>query len=365
MANDNKLILGIETSCDDTAVCLLRGTSDISNWQLPEVIAIKSFNQDEFLGEWGGVVPELAARNHLAKLSPVLSSIFSETGLSPKDLDLIGVTTHPGLLGPLLTGLNAGKTLSLLYQIPLNPVNHLYAHLEAIHLTEKVQYPYLGLIVSGGHSMFVLAESPYKFELVGTTIDDAAGEAFDKGGKVMGLDYPAGRIIDEKAKSGDPKKYQFPVGLKTSKNCNLSYSGTKTSLRVFLDKNEGFDDWNNLCASYQFAIVEALRLKSTFARAIAKERFGRELPFVIGGGVACNSSLREVMKKEHESVHIVAPKYCTDNGGMIANYALRTMSEKTIPYPECLMVDAFGRFLSKDEKKNFSKKGPSLVKDQK
>lgn len=357
MANNNKLILGIETSCDDTSVCLMRGTSDTSNWELPEVIAMKSFDQDEFLGEWGGVVPELAARNHLAKLAPVLESIFSETNLALEDVDLLGVTTHPGLLGPLLTGLNAGKTLSLMYQIPLNPINHLYAHLEAIHLTEKVEYPFLGLIVSGGHSMFVLAESQYKFELIGTTIDDAAGEAFDKGGKLMGLDYPAGRIIDEKAKNGDPKKYSFAVGLKASKNCNLSYSGTKTSLRVFLDKNKDFDDWDNLCASYQYSIVEALRLKSTFARSVAKERFGKEVPFVIGGGVACNSHLREVMKKEHGVVHIVAPKYCTDNAGMIANYALRTMEEKAIPFPDCLMIDAFGKFLSQEEKNFFAKKG--------
>lgn len=358
MANNTKLVLGIETSCDDTAVCLLRGTPDTSNWELPEILAMKSFDQDEFLGEWGGVVPELAARNHLAKLAPVLESIFTESGLTIEEVDLVGVTTHPGLLGPLLTGLNAGKTLSLMYKIPLNPINHLYAHLEAIHLTEKVEYPYLGLIVSGGHSMFVLAESQYKFELIGTTIDDAAGEAFDKGGKLMGLDYPAGRIIDEKAKNGDPKKYPFAVGLRSSKNCNLSYSGTKTSLRTFLEKNENFDDWDNLCASYQHAIVEALRLKSTFAKKVAKERFGRDLPFVIGGGVACNSYLREVMKKEHGEVHIVAPKFCTDNGGMIANYALRTMNEKAIPFPDCLLVDAFGKFLSQDEKKFFAQKGP-------
>ncbi|MBK24472.1 MAG: tRNA (adenosine(37)-N6)-threonylcarbamoyltransferase complex transferase subunit TsaD [Halobacteriovorax sp.] len=360
MANMNKLVLGIETSCDDTSVCLLRGTSDLQNWELPEVLAMKTFNQDEFLGEWGGVVPELAARNHLAKLAPVLESVFKETALEPKDLDLVGVTTHPGLLGPLLTGLNAGKTLSLLYKLPLNPVNHLYAHLEAIHLTEKVSYPYLGLIVSGGHSMFVLAESSTKFELIGTTIDDAAGEAFDKGGKLMGLEYPAGRIIDEKAKNGDPKKYKFPVGLKSSKNCNLSYSGTKTSLRVFLDEHKDFDDWDNLCASYQFAIVEALRLKSTFASKVAKEKYGKDLPLVVGGGVACNSHLRSVMREEHKEVYIVQPKFCTDNGGMIANYALRTMEEKAISYPDSLMIDAFGRFLSKDLKKEFAKRGPIL-----
>lgn len=360
MANEKKLVLGIETSCDDTSVCLLHGTSDIENWELPEVIAMKSFNQDDFLGEWGGVVPELAARNHLAKLAPVLEQIFNDTGKSPEDVDLVGVTTHPGLLGPLLTGLNAGKTLSLMYQLPLNPINHLWAHIEAIHLTEKVEYPYLGLIVSGGHSMFVLAESPLKFELIGTTIDDAAGEAFDKGGKLMGLEYPAGRIIDDMAKKGDASKYKFPVGLRTSKNCNLSYSGTKTALRVFLEENKGFDDWDSLCASYQGAIVEALRLKSTFAMAVAKQRYGKDLPLVVGGGVACNSYLREVMKAEHDNVHIVAPKYCTDNGGMIANYALRTMEKKAIPFPDCLMVDAFGKFLSQEEKNHFSKRGPDL-----
>ena len=183
------ITLGIETSCDDTSICILKNSEDKNS--LPEVLALHSFSQETILQEWGGVVPEIAARNHLAKVTPLLKQTFNTAKISASEVDLIGVTTHPGLLGPLLTGVNAAKTLSLIHQIPINPVNHLYAHLEAIHLTEKVSYPYIGLLFSGGHSLFCLANSSTDIKIIASTKDDAAGEAFDKGGKMLGLDYPA------------------------------------------------------------------------------------------------------------------------------------------------------------------------------
>jgi len=346
-----KIVLGIETSCDDTSICLLKGHPG-EYQKVPEVLAIKSFSQEVLLKKWGGVVPEIAARNHLDKITLLLKETFNEAGLETSQVDLLGVTTHPGLLGPLLTGLGAAKTLSLLGHQPILPVNHLYAHLEAIHLTSPVPYPYLGLLVSGGHSIFMLVHSSVHFEILGMTIDDAAGEAFDKGGKLLGLAYPAGREIDELSKLGDENKYQFPIGLKTSKDASLSFSGVKTSIRNLLEREPSLlqedSALNDICASYQKSIVDALVLKGRFALEIAEKKIGGSIPVVIGGGVACNSKLRSEYQKHFSEVYMVAPKFCTDNGGMIANYALRRF-EDGVPFPECLSLDAKSRFISKGD----------------
>lgn len=344
-----KLILGIETSCDDTSIAILKGNpEDLST--IPELLAHQSFSQELILQKWGGVVPEIAARNHLEKISPLLNASLDKAGITISDLDLVAVTTHPGLLGPLLTGINCAKTIALLEELPIASVNHLYAHLEAIHLTDKVTYPYLGMLVSGGHSMYFIVSSPLEFELIGTSIDDAAGEAFDKGGKLLGLGYPAGKIIDDKAKFGDFKKYHFPISMLDSGDATLSFSGVKTALRNFLeqhpDNNFKIED---VCASYQYAIVEALAKKAQAAQNIAFSKLGFDLPIVVGGGVACNSALRMRMENSFSNVHFVAPKYCTDNGAMIANYAFRTYSS-ALSFPECLLLDARGQFISKAKK---------------
>lgn len=218
------LILGIETSCDDTSLAILKSTQN----ETLEILSHNSFSQEDILKKWGGVVPEIAARNHLDKIVPLLKKTVQQAKIDFNQIDLIGVTTNPGLLGPLLTGINAAKTISLIQKTPILPVNHLYAHLEAIHLTDKVRYPYLGLLVSGGHSHFYIVKSKNSFELIGGTIDDAAGEAFDKGAKLMKLGYPGGKIIDEMSHKGDKTKFSFPIGIKNSKDCNLSFSGLKT-----------------------------------------------------------------------------------------------------------------------------------------
>ncbi|MCO4793264.1 MAG: tRNA (adenosine(37)-N6)-threonylcarbamoyltransferase complex transferase subunit TsaD [Bacteriovoracaceae bacterium] len=348
-------VMGIETSCDDTSIAILKG--DEGNYSTsPEVLAHLSFSQGEILSKWGGVVPELAARNHLFKLVPLLEECLTKADLKMTDIDLLGVTTHPGLLGPLLTGLNTAKSLSMIHKLPLTPINHLYAHLEAIHLTAPQPYPYLGLLISGGHTMFLLVTGPEDFEVLGSTIDDAAGEAFDKGGKLMGLGYPAGRIIDDFAKKGDAKKYDFPIGLKSSGDANFSFSGLKTSLRTFLTKHpellkESEQNKYDVCASYQEAIVGALKLKTKYAQKLCKEKMGKNLPIVVGGGVACNSRIREMLKESYKEVLFVEPKFCTDNGAMIANYALRTKNA-AIPFPESLYLDAKGRFINKTELMN-------------
>lgn len=349
----HKYILGIETSCDDTSVAVLKGdpTSDAR----PEVLAFELFSQEQMLAQWGGVVPEIASRNHLDKIAPLLASTIKKAGIGLSDIDLIGVTTFPGLLGPLLTGLNAAKTISLLKKVDLYAVNHLFAHLEAIHLTEDVSYPYLGLLVSGGHSLYTLVTSATDIEVLGSTIDDAAGEAFDKGGKLMGLGYPAGKLIDDLAKEGDPTRFEFPIGLKSSKDCNLSYSGVKTALRSFLEANPQYyvkspndinQDTKDICASYQHAIVQALKLKLRYAIDAARDLGHKNLSVVVGGGVACNSYLRSQLKEKYKDVYFVQPKYCTDNGAMIANYAYRNY-ESRIKYPDTLSIDARSRFIDK------------------
>ncbi len=341
-----KIILGIETSCDDTSIAIIKGNPERLD-VIPEVIAHQSFSQELLLKPWGGVVPEIAARNHLEKITPLLAECFDLAKMKLSDIDLVAVTTHPGLLGPLLTGINCAKTLSLISEKPISSVNHLYAHLEAIHLTTPISYPYLGLLVSGGHSMYLKVSSATEFEIVGNTLDDAAGEAFDKGGKLLGLGYPAGKIIDEMSVMGDPKKYQFPISMLDSGDATLSFSGVKTALRNFIEKNPiGSFKIEDICASYQWAIIEALSRKLKIAQTLGQMQ---NYPIVVGGGVACNLLLRSTLSREFKNVHFVAPKYCTDNGAMIANYGLRTFNH-AISFPDCMALDARGQFVSKKDK---------------
>lgn len=344
-SENQRIILAVETSCDDTSICILR------DGETAEVLSLNSYNQDFLLAKWGGVVPELAARSHVKAIPPLLDVTFKEAGVTPEEITDVAVTTHPGLVGSLLTGINLAKTFAMIRHLPVVPVNHLYAHLEAIHLTEKVSYPYLGLLVSGGHTAFWWVKGPNDMEVLGTTLDDAAGEAFDKGGKVLGVGYPAGRIIDELSKTGDRKKFEFPISYLRDRPGKMSYSGLKTSLRVKVQKmtpEEVKQELPSLCASYQEAIVQTLRIK---AQEIIEKILNQKVknfhtPIVVGGGVACNSRLREIMQEHFKNVHFVKPIYCTDNAGMIANWAAR-VPELAVPFPECLELDAKSRFVEK------------------
>lgn len=347
-----KFILGIETSCDDTSLCILRGPA---NCPPTEVLTHQTFSQN--LQKWGGVVPEIAARNHIQKLSPLFFESLKEAQLKIEQIDAIAVTTHPGLLGPLLTGLSFAKTITLAKKKPIIPVNHLFAHLEAIHIDQEMSYPYIGLLVSGGHSLFCKVHSAESLEIISSTIDDAAGEAFDKGGKILGLPYPAGRIIDDLAKEGDAQKHNFPIGLRNSKDGKMSFSGLKTSLKQFVDQNQQLLDHNqkdftqefkDVCASYQKAIVDSLSLKAKEVYQLISAE-DKDRPLVVGGGVACNSALRNALTSQFNSF-FVTPKYCTDNGAMVANYGLLQF-DKAVSYPQCLELEAQNRFISKSPQK--------------
>lgn len=332
-------VLGIETSCDDTSIALLQGTL-----KSKELIYHQSFSQEDLLSKWGGVVPEIAARNHVIKLKYLLKDLFKTTHLNAKDIDLIGVTTHPGLLGPLLTGLNTAKSLSLINKTPLIGVNHLYAHLEAVHIDQEVSYPYLGLLVSGGHTLLTYVHSSKEFEILASTIDDAAGEAFDKAGKMMGMSYPAGREIDQLAQKGTPSRYPFSVAMKDS--TNMSFSGIKTALNRLLDKDPSLlrvsQSHFDLCASYQECIIQTL-LQKTKKQLL---KIPNSIPIVVGGGVACNSRLREVFQESFQSVSFVSPPFCTDNAAMIANFALINSKDAAI-FPHSLSLKAQNRFIEK------------------
>ncbi len=341
-----RIILGIETSCDDTSIALVEVNNGVS-----KILSLNSFSQDFLLSKWGGVVPELAARSHVKAIPPLLEVAFRESGLSHADITEIAVTTHPGLIGSLLTGINLAKTFALLRELPIIPVNHLYAHLEAIHLSEQIAYPYLGLLVSGGHTAFMWVTAPNEMQILGSTLDDAAGEAFDKGGKLLGVGYPAGRMIDELSQQGDAKKFSFPISYMRDRPGKMSFSGLKTALRVQLSKmsaEEITSELPHLCAGYQEAIVQTLRIKT---EEIIEKVLGQKIknfstPIVIGGGVACNSRLKNVMQESFKTVHIVKPLYSTDNAAMVANWAAR-VPELKISFPECLALDAKSRFVEK------------------
>ncbi|WP_242361265.1 tRNA (adenosine(37)-N6)-threonylcarbamoyltransferase complex transferase subunit TsaD [Anaeromyxobacter sp. SG17] len=306
-------ILAIETSCDETAAAVVED----GRRALADVVA----TQIEIHRRWGGVVPELASRNHVVQVMPVVDEALSRAGVGPDGIDAIAVTSGPGLVGALLVGVQAAKALALAWQKPLVRVNHLEGHLVAAFLSETPPaFPYLGLVVSGGHTSLYAAERFGAYRLLGQTRDDAAGEAFDKGAKLLGLPYPGGIAIDRLAREGDARAIRFPKAIVKGSELDFSFSGLKTSLLHHVKKHgvpegRGLAD---LCASYQEAIVRALVEKAF--RAARRLQFDR---LVLAGGVAANSRLRAAVSEkaaEYEGMEVFlpAPRLCTDNAAMIA-----------------------------------------------
>lgn len=311
------IILGIESSCDDTSAAVI---SD--GWLLSNVIASQDVHR-----AYGGVVPELASRAHEQNIVPVVSEAISRAGIKPSDLTAIAFTRGPGLLGSLLVGTSFAKAFGLALNIPIVEVNHLQGHILAGFVKQKdkpvVQpsFPYLCLLVSGGNSQIVKVNSPLDFEILGQTIDDAVGEAFDKCSKMMGLGYPGGPVIDRLAKLGDPQRFKFAKphvpGL------DYSFSGIKTSLLYFvrdeMAKDPEFMEKNkeDICASFQKTLIDILMDKLVKA---AKQTGIREI--TIGGGVSANSGLRERItaegKKRGWNTYLPEFKFTTDNAAMIA-----------------------------------------------
>ena len=308
------LILAIESSCDDTAAAVINGRKVLSNCVANQKIHIA----------YGGVVPELASRAHQSKIIPVVQQALQQANINKKELTAIAYTQGPGLLGSLLVGNAFAKSFALALNIPLVPINHLQGHL-LVHFIEdeRIQipsFPFLGVILSGGHTQLVHVHDHFNMNILGTTLDDAIGEAFDKCGKRMGLPYPSGPLIDEIAKKGNPHKFIFPIS-KLS-NYNVSYSGVKTAFINFISNNEqkdpDFIKYNlvDLCASLQYTLVQIILTK---IKLVARDKNLTEI--VIGGGVAANTEIRkqlqDIVIKEDWTLSLPPLEYTTDNAAMI------------------------------------------------
>ncbi|MBH70292.1 MAG: tRNA (adenosine(37)-N6)-threonylcarbamoyltransferase complex transferase subunit TsaD [Flavobacteriales bacterium] len=307
------IILAIESSCDDTSAAVLKGKKVLSN-----VIANQTIHK-----EYGGVVPELASRAHQQNIIPVVDSAIKKAKITKSNIDAIAFTKGPGLLGSLLVGTSFAKSFSMGMNIPLIQINHMKAHILSLFIDEgqkTPKFPFLCLTVSGGHTQIVLVNSINKMEVIGTTLDDAAGEAFDKSAKILGLDYPGGPLIDKFGKEGNTQAFSF--GKPKVDGLNFSFSGLKTSIlykiRDCVNSNPNFinENLNDLCASIQFSIVNILIEK--IQKAVNKTNI-KEIG--IAGGVSANSflrsSLKNIAKKNNYNLYIPKFEYCTDNAAMI------------------------------------------------
>jgi N6-L-threonylcarbamoyladenine synthase len=317
------VILGVETSCDETAAALVTRDGRI----LANVVS----SQAELHARFGGVVPEVASRHHLELLVPVLREALDEAGASLDDVETVGVTVGPGLIGALLVGTAAAKALAWARRLPVVPVDHLHGHVASLYLQpEPLAPPFLCLLASGGHTMLLDVQDESGYTVVGSTLDDAAGEAFDKGARLLGLGYPGGAEIDRLSVKGDPAAFSFPVARVGGHD--FSFSGLKTALLYTvrdLPAEELERRRADLAASYQRAIVRALVERTREAA----ESLGAERVAVVGG-VAANSELRASLP---EAVAAPLP-LCTDNAAMIASAARYA---EAIPYPDYLAVDAY------------------------
>jgi N6-L-threonylcarbamoyladenine synthase len=321
------VILGIETSCDDTcAAVLTRGGEVRSN-----VVSSQAVH-----GRFGGVVPEWASRHHLELVNPVIDEALAQAGASLDDVSLVAVTAGPGLVGALLVGVATGKAIAAARRLPLAPVDHLQGHVAA-NFVEPSPFapPFVCLLASGGHTLLARVTSFDGYETLGQTLDDAAGEAFDKGARLLGLGYPGGPALSRLAATGDPEAFAFPTGARVA-GLDFSFAGLKTALLYKvrdLGEEESARLAADLAASYEHAIVEALMMR--VERALAQEPEPR---LAIGGGVAANRRLRERAAGLGVPVHIPPRELCTDNAAMIAS-AARYVTPA--PFPDYLALDAY------------------------
>ncbi|UKN02626.1 tRNA (adenosine(37)-N6)-threonylcarbamoyltransferase complex transferase subunit TsaD [Paracrocinitomix mangrovi] len=315
MAAEDIIILGIESSCDDTSAAILKNGKMLSN-----IVAGQKVHE-----EFGGVVPELASRAHQQNIIPVVDTAIKRAGIEKNQINAIAFTRGPGLLGSLLVGVSFAKSFGQALNVPLIDVNHMQAHILAHFIktgaNEIPQFPFICLTVSGGHTQIVLVKDYFDMEILGETLDDAAGEAFDKAAKLLGLPYPGGPLVDKYAKEGDPHRFEFPIA--SIKGYDYSFSGLKTALLYFLkkeveqDPNFIEDNLNDICASFQHTIIKTLFNK--LIKACNKYQINQ---VAIAGGVSANSLLRSELErigKEKNWKTFIPPfEFCTDNAGMIA-----------------------------------------------
>lgn len=323
-----RIFLGIESSCDDTAVALVRARP---GQPVGDILASEVTGQDALHRIYGGVVPEIAARAHAERLDSVTVQALDSAGLTLAEVDAIAVTAGPGLIGGVLSGVMFAKGLAAARGLPLWGVNHLAGHALTPRLTDPVAFPYLLLLVSGGHCQFLAVEGPESFRRLGGTIDDAAGEAFDKVAKLLGLGQPGGPLVEAEAAVGDPSRFAFPRPLLDRDGCDLSFSGLKTAVRRARDRlietQGGLSraDIRDICAGFQAAVAETLAEKSRRALAAFPSA-----TFAVAGGVAANRPIRTAIAAvaDASGAAFLAPplRLCTDNGAMIAWAAAERMA---------------------------------------
>ena len=316
------MLLAIESSCDETAAAVLGANG--------EVLADVVHTQIAAHAPYGGVVPEIASREHLEKIHSVVSRALDDAGIAPEDLTVVAATYGPGLIGALLVGLSYAKGMAQALDLPFVGVHHLEGHLMAASVDEDApKPPFVGLVASGGHSALYRYDGVGRAKILGETRDDAAGEAFDKTAKLLGLGYPGGKIIDELADSGDEQRFKFPIALSMKDTLDYSFSGLKTAVRLEVQRQGDMDEQTlkDICAGLRRAIADALLNKAFLACRRQK------LPtFVLGGGVAANSLLRSeaVRRGEEEGVTVYVPprRLCTDNAVMIAAVARARLDDE-------------------------------------
>ncbi len=327
----NPLILALETSCDDTCAAVTDGAQVLSN-----VISSQAAAHERY----GGVVPEVASRHHLELIGPVVDAALEQAGAELGDADAVAVTAGPGLIGALLVGVSSAKAIAAPRRLPLVAVDHLHGHVAANFLEpDPLEPPFICLLASGGHTLLAAVREPSSYEVLGETLDDAAGEALDKAARLLGLGFPGGPAIERLARDGDPEAFDFPVAMTRDPGLDFSFSGLKTAL-VYRCRELGEAETRrrraDLAAGFQAAVVGQLVAK--LERAI---RPGEWRAVTLGGGVAANGPLRDAVsdlcQERNLRMKLVAPELCTDNAAMIGSAARFT---EPIPYPDYLSLDA-------------------------
>lgn len=334
---DTTVILGIETSCDETAAAVLLGPHDVAS----SVVS----TQIDLHARYGGVVPEIASRAHLEMLGPVIDEALDIAGVGPERIDAVAATVGPGLIGALLIGVSTAKALSLAWDVPFVGVNHMEAHLYAAFLEQPdLELPLVVLLVSGGHTMLVEMRGHGDYQILGSTIDDAAGEAFDKVARLLGLPFPGGPAIDDMAREGDPASIDFPRGLLHDEKHrhDFSFSGVKTAVSRWLRAKEQSGQpvpVADVAAAFQESVADVLSTKAI--RACRDEGIEH---LIVGGGVAANSRLRAMVEDraaEHGiEVRIPPPRLCTDNGAMVASLGAAIVERGLPPSSRVLAADS-------------------------
>ena len=312
------IVLGIESSCDETGVAIYDGTEQ-------KLLAHQLYSQIALHAQYGGVVPELASRDHIRKLPLLVNAAIEEAGINLQDLEGIAFTRGPGLIGALMVAATYAQGLGLALDIPILGVNHMEAHLMAVMLEEqKPEYPFVTLLVSGGHTQLVLVRDFGDYELLGESLDDAVGEAFDKTAKIMGLPYPGGPELAKLAEAGDPSRYHFPRPMLNRPGLEFSFSGIKTKALLTIEEATEAD-YPDIAAAFQEALVDTLIQKSLRALKMTGAK-----NLVVSGGVGANKHLRSELKRlsEEKGFHVYFPRseFCTDNGAMVAYLGCERLS---------------------------------------